>query len=139
MQDNITMQRFIRSLSTKAAKSHTPPVKIYGLAGKYAEATYIAASKVSFYFSLINQIGAFFLKKCQVLCSILLVLAIILTTSIDTLIICNHEVICFLSWHFLCLLTIYRSFIVYTRFYHAKLLQYDVFLRLVHWRRLIAS
>lgn len=42
------MQRFVRALSTKAAKSHTPPIKIYGVHGKYAEATYIAASKVSF-------------------------------------------------------------------------------------------
>ena len=42
-----TMQRFVRLLSTKAA-NHTPPIKIYGVAGKYAEATYIAASKVSF-------------------------------------------------------------------------------------------
>ena len=49
------MQRFsgaIRSFAVKAtpaaaaAKSHAPPKKIYGTFGRYAEATYTAASKV---------------------------------------------------------------------------------------------
>ena len=42
----VDMQRFARLMSTKAA-SHAPPIKIYGVHGKYAEAAYIAASKVS--------------------------------------------------------------------------------------------
>ena len=46
------MQRFVRAMSTKAT-SHAPPIKIYGVPGKYAEATYIAASKVSPTFPLI--------------------------------------------------------------------------------------
>ena len=45
------MQRSIGAVRgfAKAAKvaNHAPPIKIFGIPGKYAEATYTAASKVS--------------------------------------------------------------------------------------------
>ncbi len=45
------MNRSIGAIRTfaKAAKgkSHAPPIKIFGIPGRYAEATYTAASKVS--------------------------------------------------------------------------------------------
>ena len=33
--------------AAKAATNHSPPIKIFGIPGRYAEATYTAASKVS--------------------------------------------------------------------------------------------
>lgn len=47
----MNMQRSIGAVRgfAKAAKAanHTPPIKIFGIPGRYAEATYVAASKVS--------------------------------------------------------------------------------------------
>ena len=53
------MYRAVRGLATKAA-NHAPPIKIYGVHGKYAEATYVAASKVSVkkYYQLIIYMNA---------------------------------------------------------------------------------
>ena len=44
------MQRIgaIRTFAKAAqAANHAPPIKIFGIPGRYAEATYVAASKVS--------------------------------------------------------------------------------------------
>jgi len=47
-----------RSLST-AAKKHAPPKKIYGTVGRYAEATYTAASKANVLDKVASELGAF--------------------------------------------------------------------------------
>ncbi len=36
----------VRNFAKAASKTHTPPIKIFGIPGRYAEATYVAASKV---------------------------------------------------------------------------------------------
>ena len=45
--------------STKAAASIKAPKKIYGTHGRYAEATYIAASKASLLDKVASELGAF--------------------------------------------------------------------------------
>ncbi len=46
----------VRMMSTAAAKSHVPPLKIHGIVGRYAGSVYTAASKV------FNFILFYFLK-----------------------------------------------------------------------------
>ena len=50
-----------RSLSTpaKGAGKHSAPKKIYGLHGRYAEATYTAASKANLLDKVASELGAF--------------------------------------------------------------------------------
>ena len=52
------MYRAVRGLATKAA-NHAPPIKIYGVHGKYAEATYVAASKAGVLDKVSNELNAF--------------------------------------------------------------------------------
>lgn len=52
----------VRNLSTAAkgaVSKHAPPKKIYGTIGRYAEATYTAASKANLLDKVATELGAF--------------------------------------------------------------------------------
>jgi len=51
-----------RGLSTAAkgaASKHAPPIKLHGIAGRYAEATFTAASKANLLDKVATELGGF--------------------------------------------------------------------------------